>query len=95
MYTIFVFQATASGSNLLVRLDCFPKNSFDELGAAYGLFFLDLVQTACTTSVAWSILCAGWGDPTVLMHTGWGFALTPVVSGLSKRWFAILYLTLG
>jgi hypothetical protein len=31
----------------------------------------------------------------VLMHTGWGFALTPVVSGLSKKRFAILYLTLG
>jgi len=85
MYIIFVFQMTAGGSNLLVCLDCFNTCSdFDELGAAYGVYLIDLVQTACITDAAWTTLCEGWRNPSALMITNWSFYMTPIVSGLSK-----------
>jgi hypothetical protein len=59
----------------------------DELGAltVYGLYLADLVQTVFITDVAWTTFCKGWGNPSALVTTDWGFAMTPVVSGLSKR----------
>lgn len=58
----------------------------DELGAlaVYGLYLIDLVQTVCITDVAWATFCKGWGKPSVLVITVWGFSITPAVSGLSK-----------
>jgi len=60
--------------------------TFDELklGAVYGLYLVDLVQTACVTDAAWTTLCEGWGNPSALMITNWSFSMTPLVSGLGK-----------
>ena len=61
--------------------------SFDshiELGAAYGLYLLDIGQTVLVTENAWAALCAGWGIPDALLYINWGFSMNPLVSGLSK-----------
>jgi hypothetical protein len=39
------------------------------------------------TSVAWSFLVSGWGNPDALRFTGWGFALIPLISGISESYF--------
>jgi hypothetical protein len=89
MYIIFVSQRTAGGSNLVVRQRCLPCVSFDELGAAYGLYLLDLVQTVFVMNFAWTALCGGWGNAAALMHTNWCFSMTPIVGGMSE-WCAVL-----
>lgn len=56
----------------------------NELGAAYGLYLLELGQTVLVTQIAWGDLCTGWGIPSALTRTDWGFSMNPVASGLSK-----------
>ena len=91
MYITFISQKTAGGSNSAVRL-LLSLRQLDEIGAAYGLYVLDLVQTAFITSIAWTTLCGEWGNPAALMHTNWGVSMTPVVSGMSE-WCTMLYQT--
>jgi len=84
MYIIFISRGSTGGSNLLVRMRCSPCNNHDEFVAVYGLYLFDLVQTVIVTDSTWVTLCAGWGNPTTLVHTTWSFSMIPVVSGLSK-----------
>jgi len=67
-----------------VCLGCSPCNYYTELGAAYGLYLLELGQTLLVTEMAWADLCAGWGIPSTLFHVDWGFFMTPTADGLSK-----------
>jgi hypothetical protein len=92
MYIIYISQKTVGGSNPAVRIGCSLGDSFDELGAAYCLYILDLVQTLFATVVAWTSLCQQWGNPGALMHTNWSFSMFPVISGASE-WTAVLDLT--
>lgn len=36
------------------------------------------------TAATWSFLVAGWGNPEYYLFGGWGFALIPLISGLSE-----------
>jgi hypothetical protein len=62
----------------------FPCSSYIELGAAYGLYLLEIGQTVLATEIAWAGFCAGWGTPSAFLHINWGFSMNPFVSGLSK-----------
>ena len=62
----------------------FPCSSYIELGAAYGLYLLEIGQSVLVTEIAWADLSAGWGIPDSLLHIDWGFSMTPPASGLSK-----------
>jgi hypothetical protein len=84
MYVIFVSQGTTGGSNSVVRLGCSPPHWLNELGAAYGLYLVELGQTVLVTDIAWVELCAGWGIISALSKNDWGFSMTPLASGLSK-----------
>jgi hypothetical protein len=77
---------TTGGSNSAVRLSSSPPHSLQctELGAAYGLYFLELGQSVLVTELAWVDLCAGWGIKSTLIQIDWGFSMTPVANGLSK-----------
>ncbi|KAI0275178.1 hypothetical protein BC834DRAFT_965607 [Gloeopeniophorella convolvens] len=76
---------------LYVYYLAFPKDSLWIRFTAYGLFLFDLGQTIVITQVAWSTLCSGWGKPAALVHTSWGFALTPVASGIISAWVQIFF----
>ena len=65
------------------ELPCIP---YTELGAAYGLYLLELGQTVLVTKLAWADLCAGWGIKSTLLHIDWGFWMTPIANGLSKQY---------
>ncbi|KIK53502.1 hypothetical protein GYMLUDRAFT_935890 [Collybiopsis luxurians FD-317 M1] len=57
----------------------------------YGLFAVDTWHTVAITSVAWSFLVSGWGNPDALRFTGWGFALIPLISGISAAWVQLFF----
>ncbi|KAE9403047.1 hypothetical protein BT96DRAFT_990691 [Gymnopus androsaceus JB14] len=61
------------------------------VGTVYGLFAIDTWHTVAITSIAWSFLVSGWGDPNSLQFTGWGFALLPLISGLSSTWVQFFF----
>jgi hypothetical protein len=86
MYIAYLSRGTTGGSNSVVRYiwAALPCNSYIKLGAAYGLYLLEIGQTALITEIAWGDLCAGWGTPSAFWRIGWGFSMNPLVSGLSK-----------
>jgi hypothetical protein len=61
-----------------------PPAIANKLGAAYGLYLLELGQAVLVTKIAWDDMCAGWGVPDAFGIVDWGFWMNPVVSGLSK-----------
>lgn len=67
-----------------VRAPLSPAITILKLGAAYGLYLLELGQTVLVTKLAWDDLCAGWGIESTLMHIDWGLWMTPIANGLSK-----------
>jgi hypothetical protein len=73
----------------VVRQGRFLCVSFDELGAAYGLYFLDVLQSIFATDIAWTALCRQWGNPVALVHTTWAFSMNPIVIGIGE-WRAVL-----
>ncbi|KAH9958992.1 hypothetical protein BC827DRAFT_536600 [Russula dissimulans] len=70
---------------------CFPKDYRRIKSTVYGLYLLDIIQTVFTTEGAWRALCVGWGDPSSLIHTSWGFSMIPVVSGVISSWVQIFF----
>jgi len=70
---------------------CFPKDYWRIQFTVYGLYFLDIIQTVLTTQGAWRALCSGWGSPSSLIHTTWGFAMIPVASGIISSWVQIFF----
>ncbi|KAH9958995.1 hypothetical protein BC827DRAFT_1217005 [Russula dissimulans] len=70
---------------------CFPKDRWLIKFTVYGLYVLDLTQTMIVTDSAWGALCSGWGNPTSLVHTTWGFPMVPIVSGLISSWVQIFF----
>ena len=86
MYIAYLSRGTTGGSNSVVRYiwAALPCNSYIKLGAAYGLYLLEIGQTVLITEIAWGALCAGWGTPSAFWRIGWGFSTNPLVSGLSK-----------
>ena len=62
----------------------FICSSCIKLGAAYGLYLLEIGQTVLVTEIAWADFYVGWGIPSALLHINWGFSMNPLVSGLSK-----------
>ena len=62
----------------------FICSSYIELGAAYGLYLLEIGQTVLATDIAWGDFYAGWGTPSALLQINWGFSMNPLVTGLSK-----------
>ena len=81
---------TTGGSNSAVCLRSSPLHPYTELGAAYGLYLLELGQTLLATELAWADLCAGWGIESTLSKINWGFSMTPIANGLSKQIAAAL-----
>ncbi|KAI0253262.1 hypothetical protein BJV78DRAFT_1281075 [Lactifluus subvellereus] len=69
----------------------FPRDSWQTKSTVYGLYLLEIAQTVVATNVAWSTLCAGWGNPRVLVHTSWGFAMIPVVNGAIAGWVQLFF----
>ncbi|KII84925.1 hypothetical protein PLICRDRAFT_346458 [Plicaturopsis crispa FD-325 SS-3] len=49
---------------------------------AYGVYVLDLVQTALATHAAWMYLAHGWGKTAVLAHAPWSEATVPLMNGI-------------
>ena len=68
---------------------CSLRNTCGNFDAVYGLYLLEIAQTVVVTNVAWNTLCVGWGNPRVLVHTSWGFAMIPAMNGMSE-WCAKL-----
>lgn len=70
---------------------CFPNDRWWIKFTAYGLYLVDIVQTACVTDSAWTTLCEGWGKPSALIITDWSFSMTPVVNSLICGWVQIFF----
>jgi len=70
---------------------CFSREYWWIKFTVYALYLFDLAQTVIVTDSAWVALCAGWGNPTSLVHTTWGFSMIPVVSGLISSWVQIFF----
>ncbi|KAF5320829.1 hypothetical protein D9619_002055 [Psilocybe cf. subviscida] len=51
----------------------------------YGIYVLDLLQTAFGSRYAWWVLASGWGNPWTLRFTPWTLGLVPVLTGLSEH----------
>jgi hypothetical protein len=90
MYIISIFRRIRGKSNLPVSWWAATCATRDKLDAVYGLYLLEIAQIVIITNFAWSTLCVGWGNPSVLVHTSWGFAMVPVVNGASE-WCATLF----
>ncbi|KAJ7249316.1 hypothetical protein C8J57DRAFT_1239777 [Mycena rebaudengoi] len=68
----------------------FLGNAFNWLGLGalivqclYGIFFLELVQTATTTHQAWWYMITNWNDPSSLLTFPWSAMTVPTMAGLS------------
>jgi len=61
------------------------------LPVVYGLYLLEIGQTVVVTNVAWNTLCVGWGNPRVLVHTSWGFAMIPAMNGAIASWVELFF----
>ncbi|KAJ7276815.1 hypothetical protein C8J57DRAFT_1177128 [Mycena rebaudengoi] len=48
----------------------------------YGVFFLELVQTATTTHQAWWYMITNWNDPSSLLTFPWSAMTVPTMAGL-------------
>ncbi|KAJ7923106.1 hypothetical protein B0H13DRAFT_2316784 [Mycena leptocephala] len=47
----------------------------------YGVFVVELLQTALITHTCWVILISSWGELSGLVNTPWSSATTPVITG--------------
>ncbi|KIK53530.1 hypothetical protein GYMLUDRAFT_232775 [Collybiopsis luxurians FD-317 M1] len=69
----------------------FRRDGYKIQITVYGLFVIDTWHTVAITSIAWSFLVSGWGNPDALRFTGWGFAFIPFISGLSAAWVQLFF----
>ncbi|KAJ7143313.1 hypothetical protein C8R43DRAFT_1237975 [Mycena crocata] len=63
---------------------CFPRESIWVKALVYTLYILELAQTGITSHFAYSILVAGWGDPTSFAHLAWSSLATPIFTGITS-----------
>ncbi|PFH47410.1 hypothetical protein AMATHDRAFT_152074, partial [Amanita thiersii Skay4041] len=62
----------------------FPKDSLCIKSLVYGVFLLDLAQTACATHWAWHLLLIHWGDSSVFKYTYWSMTTSLVLITIGK-----------
>jgi len=60
----------------------FPKESVGMKALVYGVFLIDVVQTALSSHFAFGILVSGWGNPEVLVKTPWSSIVLPLSSAI-------------
>ncbi|KAJ7156523.1 hypothetical protein C8R43DRAFT_1234758 [Mycena crocata] len=60
----------------------FPNERIGIKALVYGIYFLDVVQTAISTHFAYAMLVEGWGNPSVLTDLPWSSTAIPIFTGL-------------
>ncbi|KAF7303923.1 hypothetical protein MIND_00622800 [Mycena indigotica] len=63
---------------------CFPNERWWIKLLAYGLYVLEVVQSAITSHFAYSLLVTGWGNPTVFTQLPWSSLATPIFTGITS-----------
>ncbi|KAJ7114674.1 hypothetical protein C8R43DRAFT_1039185 [Mycena crocata] len=63
---------------------CFPKEKTWIKSLVYGVFFLEILQTAITSHFAYSLLVTGWGNPDAFVHLAWSSLATPIFTGITS-----------
>ncbi|KAJ7054271.1 hypothetical protein C8F01DRAFT_501098 [Mycena amicta] len=70
---------------------CFTKERWWIKLLAYGLYGLEVVQTAITSHFAYSILVTGWGNPEVFAHLPFSSLATPIFTGITSATVQIFF----
>ncbi|KAJ7474304.1 hypothetical protein FB451DRAFT_1248558 [Mycena latifolia] len=60
----------------------FPKERPWLKALVYTIYLLDVAQTAISSHFAFTLLCAGWGDPAALFTLPWSSAAIPIFTGI-------------
>ncbi|KAJ6554874.1 hypothetical protein B0H19DRAFT_1154709 [Mycena capillaripes] len=77
----------------------FPNERAIIKALVYGIFLLEVVQTAITSHFAYATLVMGWGDHSVFVKLPWSSLATPIFTGITSAsvqlFFAWRIYTLG
>ncbi|KAJ7145747.1 hypothetical protein C8R44DRAFT_755795 [Mycena epipterygia] len=60
----------------------FPKETIGMKALVYGIYIIEIVQTALSSHFAFAVLVNGWGDPNAIQKLPWSISSIPITAAI-------------